>query len=160
MSSVTLDRSGNLFGTTTGGGTSDALNGPGTVYEIARSSMRLKTLAVFNGTNEAKPVVNVTFDSQGNLFGTTNKGGANNKGTVYEIIAPGSSSATPRSSSATPRSSSATPRPPRRAALLLTALSLAVLGLGASCLHWHTGRKLCCSEAARVKIRRTRLLSL
>ncbi len=81
---VTFDRSGNLFGTTAEGG-AGILNGHGAVFEIAKGSTRLKTLAAFNGANGDEPDTDVTFDRQGNLFGTTAKGGAKNLGTVFEI---------------------------------------------------------------------------
>ena len=83
---VTFDSSGNLFGTTYGGGAS----GQGTVYEIAKGSSTLTTLASFAGTNGDTPYGGVTFDSSGNLFGTTYQGGASNYGTVYEIAGAGS----------------------------------------------------------------------
>ncbi len=86
---VTFDSRGNLFGTTTKGGA----HSRGMVYEIAKGSTHLKILASFNGANGSDPEAAVAFDSQGNLFGTTAKGGANDKGTVFEIAAPGSSSA-------------------------------------------------------------------
>ena len=86
---VTFDSSGNLFGTTYLGGASNY----GTVYEIAKGSSTLTTLASFTGANGENPYAGVTFDSSGNLFGTTYLGGASNYGTVYEI-AKGSSTLT------------------------------------------------------------------
>jgi uncharacterized repeat protein (TIGR03803 family) len=86
---VTIDSSGNLFGTTSGGGPS----GYGTVYEIANGSSSVTTLVSFNGNNGANLYGGVTFDNIGNLFGTTYSGGTYGYGTVYEI-AKGSSSLT------------------------------------------------------------------
>ena len=86
---VTFDSKGNLFGTTFLGGAS----GNGTVYEIAQGSSIITTLASFNATNGRSPAAGVTLDSGGNLFGTTNAGGAHDAGTVYEI-AQGSSTIT------------------------------------------------------------------
>jgi len=83
---VTFDSSGNLFGTTFNGGTS----GYGTVYEIAKGSSTLTTLASFTGANGRTPNAGVTFDSSGNLFGTTFSGGTSSYGTVYEIAGAGS----------------------------------------------------------------------
>ena len=78
---VTLDSSGNLFGTTYGGGTSNQ----GTVFEIAQGTTSITTLANFNGANGAFSYAALTLDSSGNLFGTTHSGGTNNYGTVFEF---------------------------------------------------------------------------
>ncbi len=80
---VTLDASGNLFGTTYAGGTANY----GTVFELIHATNTLVTLASFNSTNGSRPVANVTLDSSGNLFGTTSGGGTSNCGTVFEIPA-------------------------------------------------------------------------
>ena len=77
------DSSGNLFGTTALGGTSN----DGTVFEVAAGSGTITTLASFNGTNGGSPYAGLVEDSSGNLFGTTTLGGANNDGTVFEIAA-------------------------------------------------------------------------
>ena len=67
------DSSGNLFGTTNGGGPS----GDGTVFEVAAGSGTITTLASFNGANGANPQGGLVEDSSGNLFGTTCEGGPN-----------------------------------------------------------------------------------
>ena len=86
VAGVTFDSSGNLFGTTLYGGAS----GAGMVYEIAKGSSTLTTLASFTGANGSLPDAGVTFDSSGNLFGTTFSGGTSSYGTVYEIAGAGS----------------------------------------------------------------------
>src|SRR5665213_1325480 len=78
---VTLDAAGDLYGTTDGGGDSN----DGTVFEIAKGSGTIKTIASFNGTNGAGPLAGVTLDASGNLYGTTVDGGDSNDGTVFEI---------------------------------------------------------------------------
>ncbi len=79
------DAAGNLFGTTQSGGT----NGDGTVFEIANvdgSYASTPTMLVsFNGTNGSTPFGGLIEDAAGNLFGTTQSGGTNDKGTVLEI---------------------------------------------------------------------------
>ena len=46
----------------------------------------LNTLVNFNGTgNGVNPDANLITDAAGDLFGTTNVGGANGDGTVFEI---------------------------------------------------------------------------
>ena len=76
-----LDSSGNLYGTTSGGGAS----GDGTVFELAKGSGTITALASFNGANGANPVAGLIMDGSGNLYGTTESGGANGDGTVFAI---------------------------------------------------------------------------
>jgi uncharacterized repeat protein (TIGR03803 family) len=78
--------SGNLFGTTEGGGT----DGQGTVFEMvhARNSYTLTTLGYFpgSGVNGVHPVARLVLDHSGNLFGTAATGGGTaNAGTVFEV---------------------------------------------------------------------------
>jgi uncharacterized repeat protein (TIGR03803 family) len=79
------DASGDLFGTTAGGGA----NGDGTVFEIAKTgsgyATTAATLANFNGPNGSYPVGGLIIDASGALFGTTSGGGASGDGTVFEI---------------------------------------------------------------------------
>jgi uncharacterized repeat protein (TIGR03803 family) len=77
---------GNLFGTTLG----DTPNNFGTVFDIAKTAGGYAstpiTLVSFNGTDGALPYAGgLIADANGNLFGTTQEGGANNFGTVFEI---------------------------------------------------------------------------
>ena len=81
---VVEDSSGNLFGTTTEGG---AYGAAGTVFEIQAGSGAVTTLASFNGANGQNPQGGVVEDSSGNLFGATCGGGADDDGTVFEIMA-------------------------------------------------------------------------
>ncbi|HXE51685.1 MAG TPA: choice-of-anchor tandem repeat GloVer-containing protein, partial [Tepidisphaeraceae bacterium] len=78
---VTLDSAGNLWGTTQNGGPSD----DGTLFEIAKGSNSIDTLVAFNGSNGMYPQGTLTSDSSGNLYGTTEAGGAAGYGTVFEI---------------------------------------------------------------------------
>jgi uncharacterized repeat protein (TIGR03803 family) len=83
-----LDTEGNLYGTTLQGGhTSTACAaGCGTVFELAASSGTETVLYAFQGgTDGASPYAGVTFDSTGNLYGTTYAGGANGDGTVFKL---------------------------------------------------------------------------
>jgi uncharacterized repeat protein (TIGR03803 family) len=82
-----IDAAGNLFGTTSGGGTYNE----GTVFEIPLVSGSYvsppTTLVSFNVANGdgAYPAAALTADAAGNLFGTTEQGGANGDGTVFEV---------------------------------------------------------------------------
>ena len=85
------DASGDLFGTTVGGG----VNNDGTVFEIAKTSTGYAsaptTLVTFNGANGVSPVSSLITDAAGNLFGTTTAGGANDDGSVFELVNTGGS---------------------------------------------------------------------
>jgi len=81
--SLILDESGNLYGTTAGGG---VYNG-GTAFEltpVAGGGWNETILHSFNGTpgDGADPEAALVFDTVGNLFGTTVNGG---DGTIFEI---------------------------------------------------------------------------
>jgi uncharacterized repeat protein (TIGR03803 family) len=81
VGSLLMDSSGNLYGTTTAGGA----YGDGTVFEVAKGSGSITTLAPFNGTNGSTPRDGLIMDGSGNLYGTTLSGGAYNDGTVFEL---------------------------------------------------------------------------
>lgn len=87
-----MDSSGNLYGTTTDGGS----KGFGVVFKVAASTW--KTTVLYNFTNVsgdgAYPNTALILDSAGNLFGTTEAGGGstgctvvndNGCGTVFEL---------------------------------------------------------------------------
>jgi uncharacterized repeat protein (TIGR03803 family) len=86
---VTLDANGDLFGTISSSGA----NNLGLVWELVPGSGTITTLASFDGTNGNLPLAGATLDANGDLFGTTFIGGANNLGTVWEL-AKGSSTIT------------------------------------------------------------------
>jgi len=87
---LTIDAAGNLYGTTSLGGA----NGLGLVFELSPDSHGEWTETVlynFQGSPDgASPWSEVSFDSQGNIFGTTGGGGNNNSGSVYELAPNGS----------------------------------------------------------------------
>jgi len=82
---VIRDWKGNLYGTTTGGGAAPGTNGYGVVFKIDISGNET-TLYTFTGGNDgAYPNYNVTLDLFGNLYGTTNNGGASGYGVVFKL---------------------------------------------------------------------------
>lgn len=81
--SLIRDSAGNLIGTTTGDGFSTF----GTVFQVAAGTHLLTTLATFNGTNGSDPWGGLYADAEGNLYGTTMKGGTDGVGTIFEIAA-------------------------------------------------------------------------
>jgi uncharacterized repeat protein (TIGR03803 family) len=83
---VTLDASGNLYGTTADGG----LNHFGTVFELVsgpNGTWTEKILHNFTGGNDgANPYSGVTFDKAGNLYGMTAYAGPNDYGAVFDLM--------------------------------------------------------------------------
>jgi uncharacterized repeat protein (TIGR03803 family) len=80
-SGLVSDSNGNLYGTTSSGGAS----GAGTVFEITASGTETVLYSFSGGSDGADPEAGLTFDSKNNLYGTTNLGGANGDGTVFEL---------------------------------------------------------------------------
>jgi uncharacterized repeat protein (TIGR03803 family) len=85
-SNIVIDSSGNLFGTTYGGGSSV---GYGTVFELSPNGTGWKETILHafqsNGIDGTLPLVGLTRDASGNLFGTTNTGGTYGFGTVFKM---------------------------------------------------------------------------
>jgi uncharacterized repeat protein (TIGR03803 family) len=78
------DRSDNLYGTTSGGGTG---NGDGTVFKLTHTASGWKEtlLHSFQGPDGSFPITGLVFDAKGNLYGTTQEGGGHNSGTVFKL---------------------------------------------------------------------------
>ncbi|HKM62930.1 MAG TPA: choice-of-anchor tandem repeat GloVer-containing protein [Acidisphaera sp.] len=80
------DTAGNLFGTAYDGGS----HGDGTVFEIVKTNGTFAgkptVLATFDGGNGANPQGGLIEDSNGDLFGTTEYGGSDDVGTVFELV--------------------------------------------------------------------------
>jgi uncharacterized repeat protein (TIGR03803 family) len=84
VAGVSLDSSGDLFGTSSFGGA----NGVGAVYQLVHSQegYRESVIYSFQGLSDGQnPVGGVILDQAGNLYGTTFDGGDNGGGTVYEL---------------------------------------------------------------------------
>jgi len=89
-SGVIFDSSGNLYGTTTGGGSPGSGPGGGTVFEMSPTSTGWTetVLYTFNVTMEdgfGEPQSRLVFDGAGNLYGTTARGGTAFWGSVFEL---------------------------------------------------------------------------
>jgi uncharacterized repeat protein (TIGR03803 family) len=84
---LTIDHAGNLYGTTSAGGLFHA----GTVFKLTPSGDGHWTETVpdtFNISNGSMPLNGVTLDAAGNIYGTTQVGGAYGGGVVFELTAP------------------------------------------------------------------------
>ena len=78
---VILDPAGNLYGTTT----QDGPSGYGVVYELSATGAETVLYGFAGGNDGKNPSTGVIRDSVGNLYGTTQYGGASNNGVVYEV---------------------------------------------------------------------------
>ncbi len=91
---VTLDSSGNLYGTTVAGGSGGicAGDGCGTVYELTKSGSTWTESVLYNftgGDDGFGPGGGLVFDKFGNLYGTTPDGGSGFNGVVYQLVPAG-----------------------------------------------------------------------
>ena len=85
---VIFDSTGNLYGTTSSGGSHAA----GTIFKLTRSgSAWMESLIyVFQGLTDGKePVTGLIFDTVGNLYGSTLFGGTGLGGTIFELTPSG-----------------------------------------------------------------------
>ncbi len=93
---LVADKAGNLYGTGNFGNVAPCFCG--LVYELsppatAGGAWTATMLYAFKGENNvdgANPYGTLIFDAQGNLYGTTQAGGTNNSGTVFELSPPAS----------------------------------------------------------------------
>lgn len=80
--SLIMDSAGNFYGTTAEGGA----NGYGTVFRIDTAGAETVLHSFAGGPIDGQqPQAGLSMDSAGNLYGTTEYGGANNCGTVFKI---------------------------------------------------------------------------
>jgi uncharacterized repeat protein (TIGR03803 family) len=80
--SLVLDKAGNLFGTTTQGGSS----GYGTVFKLDTTGKESVLHSFTSVPDGAYPAgAGLVLDKAGNLFGTTTQGGSSNNGTVFKV---------------------------------------------------------------------------
>jgi hypothetical protein len=85
---VSLDAAGNVYGTTSWGGDYQACGGfgCGVVFKLKSGSSKETFPLVFHDNPGASPYSGLTFDSAGNLYGTTAGDGVTTFGSVYEIV--------------------------------------------------------------------------
>lgn len=81
------DSQGSLYGTTYQGGNEAAacgISGCGAVFKLVASG-QLTVLYNFSGDDGENPWSSLVFDAAGDLYGTTNAGGANGFGNVFKL---------------------------------------------------------------------------
>ncbi|MBV8197105.1 MAG: hypothetical protein JO263_03140 [Candidatus Eremiobacteraeota bacterium] len=95
---LSFDQSNNIYGTTEGGGkpACPLLGGCGVVFELTHSSRwKERIVHAFSGADGQYPYTRLVVDTQGNIFGTTPKGGSGcgsiGCGVVFELVKSGSS---------------------------------------------------------------------
>jgi uncharacterized repeat protein (TIGR03803 family) len=88
QAALVSDTAGNLWGTTGGGGASNA----GTVFKIDPSTDTITTVADFDDSNDTTdnargegPGGALVSDTAGNLWGSTDSGGARDYGTLFKV---------------------------------------------------------------------------
>jgi uncharacterized repeat protein (TIGR03803 family) len=84
-SSLLIDASGNLYGTTYDGG----VNGDGVLFKVSRRG-RETVLHSFGFGDGKFPAAGLIGDQNGTLYGTTSSGGTYDAGTVYKFAPDGS----------------------------------------------------------------------
>ena len=85
---MTFCSTGSFHGAAFSRGAFLTCNGPGSVFKVSPSGT-LVTLHIFNGVDGAAPAGALVQASDGNFYGTTRAGGANNQGTVFKITPTG-----------------------------------------------------------------------
>ena len=81
---LAMDAAGNLYGTTY----ADGSHNSGTVFKLSYSHGNWTYTVLHNftgGSDGAYPFSTLVFDGDGNLYGTTSYGGANDDGVVFKI---------------------------------------------------------------------------
>jgi uncharacterized repeat protein (TIGR03803 family) len=81
FSGLVVDKQGNLFGTTLGGGGS----GSGTVFKVTPTGEERVLYSFTGGADGGSPVAGLVRDEEGNFYGTTTMGGSSFEGTVFEL---------------------------------------------------------------------------
>jgi uncharacterized repeat protein (TIGR03803 family) len=85
LGGVTLDSSGNIYGTTWAGG----IFNYGTIFEIDTTGTETVLHHFTAGSDGSNPLGGMTFDNSGNLYGTASGAGTSHIGTIFMISAAG-----------------------------------------------------------------------
>jgi uncharacterized repeat protein (TIGR03803 family) len=77
------DGKGNVYGTTSVGGSANGNAGNGVIFKLNIKSMRYSVLHTFTGLDGAQPSGALIKDSLGNFYGTNFAGGSKGYGTIF-----------------------------------------------------------------------------
>lgn len=81
LGGLSIDSAGTLYGTTNGGGTA----GAGVVFKLDKTGKETVLYSFTGGSDGGYPFAGLICDSHGNLYGTTNGGGAAGAGVVFKV---------------------------------------------------------------------------
>ena len=91
IGTLTRDAAGNLYGVTIYGGlTTVCFLGCGTLFEISGGAKTALHTFQYGSGDGIYPGAGLTMDASGNLFGTTERGGTQDAGTIFELTPNGS----------------------------------------------------------------------
>jgi len=82
---VIMDQAGNLYGTTAQGGTGTQ----GTVFKIDSNGIETVLHSFVSRPDGLDPEAGLVIDQSGNLYGTTELGGSQGKGTIFKVTPAG-----------------------------------------------------------------------
>ncbi len=83
------DTAGNFYGTTSGGGSSNCPFGCGAVFKVSPLGVATALYTFKGGRDGGEPQDTLIADAAGNLYGTTEFGGAHNFGVVFKLTPSG-----------------------------------------------------------------------
>ena len=90
---LTFDQAGNVYGAASGGGSSGCHYQPndacGVVYLLNSAGSESVLYQMPAGSGGSYPQAGVSFDTAGNLLGTTSAGGTSNLGTIFKLTPSG-----------------------------------------------------------------------
>jgi uncharacterized repeat protein (TIGR03803 family) len=83
---IVMDSSGNLYGTTTKGGTNSQNGDQGTIFRLTPGGQETVLHSFGVGSDGFMPVANLTPGSNGTYYGVTAQGGSGEAGVIFEIV--------------------------------------------------------------------------
>jgi len=87
---LALDGKGNIYGTTSAGGSANGTAGNGVVFKMSiKAPHQYSLVHTFTGPDGSQPLAALLPDGKGNFYGTTYAGGAHGYGTVFELNSAG-----------------------------------------------------------------------